>query len=65
MARRNDNSFEDTVAEGALLDDPEFLRGIVERAVQQILETQMTAHIGAERYQRGEERRGHRNGYKP
>lgn len=65
MARRNHNSFEDRVAEGVLLDDPEFLRGIVERAVQQILETEMTAHIGAERYQRGEERRGHRNGYKP
>ncbi len=25
----------------------------------------MTAHIGAERYERGEERRGHRNGHKP
>jgi transposase-like protein len=65
MARRNDNSFEDTVAEGVLLDDPEFLRGLVEKAVQQVLETEMTAHIGVERYQRGEERRGHRNGYKP
>ncbi len=64
MARRNDNRFEDTVAEGILLDDPEFLRGIVERTLQQLLETEMTAHIGVERYQRGEERRGHRNGYK-
>lgn len=65
MARRNDNSFGEAVAEGVLLDDPEFLRGMVERTLQQILETEMTAHIGVERYQRGEERRGHRNGYKP
>ncbi len=65
MARRNDNSYEDTVAEGVLLDDPEFLRGLVEKAVQHVLETEMTADIGVERYQRGEERRGHRNGYKP
>lgn len=65
MAKRNDNRFEDAVAEGVLLDDPEFLRGIVERTLQQVLETQMTEHIGVERYQRGEERRGHRNGYKP
>ncbi len=65
MARRNDNSYEDTVAEGALLDDPEFLRGIVERAVQEVLEAEMTAHVGAGRYERGEGRTGHRNGYKP
>ena len=30
-----------------LLDDPGFLREIVERAVQQILEAEMTQHLGA------------------
>jgi len=65
MARRNGSRFEDSVAGGVLLDDPEFLRGIVERTVQEVLETEMTAHVGAGRYERGEGRTGHRNGYKP
>lgn len=65
MARRNGSRFEDSVAGGVLLDDPEFLRGIVERTVQEVLEAEMTAHVGAGRYERGEGRTGHRNGYKP
>jgi transposase-like protein len=48
-----------------LLDDPGFLREIVERMVQQILEAEMTEHIGAAPYQRTEKRTGQRNGYKP
>jgi putative transposase len=52
-------------AQAALLDDPEFLRGVVQGAVQAILEAEMTAHVGAGRYERGEGRSGHRNGYKP
>lgn len=47
-----------------LLDEPGFLREIVERVVQQILETEMTEHIGAAPYQRTENRAGQRNGYK-
>jgi len=46
-------------------DDPEFVRLIVERAVQAVLETEMTAHLHAEPYERSAERRGYRNGYKP
>ena len=53
------------VAQAVLLDDPDLLRGIVERAVQAIVEEEMTAHLGAARYERGEERRGYRNGSKP
>jgi putative transposase len=49
----------------ALLDDPGFLREIVERVVQQILQAEMTEHIGAAPYQRTENRSGQRNGYKP
>lgn len=52
-------------AQGALLDDPGFLREIVERVLQEILEAQMTEHIGAAPYERTENRRGHRNGHKP
>lgn len=52
-------------AQAILLDDPDFLRGLVERAIQTILEEEMSAHLGAERYERTEGRRGYRNGYKP
>ena len=48
-----------------LLDDPEFLREIVGRVLQQFLEAQITEHIGALPYERTENRKGHRNGYKP
>jgi len=48
-----------------LTDDPDFLRVIVERVIQEILETEMTAHLNAEPYERSAEQRGYRNGYKP
>ena len=48
-----------------LLDNPGFLREIVERVVQQVLEAEMTEHIGAASYERTENRTGQRNGYKP
>jgi len=47
-----------------LLDEPGFLREIVERVVQQILEAEMTEHIGAAPYERLQGRTGHRNGHK-
>lgn len=53
------------VTQAVLLDDPTFLRELVERTVQAILEEEMTAHLGAERYERSGERRGYRNGTKP
>jgi putative transposase len=48
-----------------LLDDSGFLREICERVVQQILEAEMTEHIGAAPYERAQGRTGHRNGHKP
>ena len=53
------------LVQAVLLDDPDFLRGIVERALQAFLEEEMTAHLGAARYERGEGRTGYRNGHKP
>jgi len=47
------------------LGGEDFLRGLVERTVQQVLEAEMTSFIGAETYQRNDVRRGWRNGYKP
>jgi putative transposase len=53
------------IAQEVLLDDPSFLREILERVVQQILEAEMSEHIGAAPYERTDERTGQRNGYKP
>jgi putative transposase len=48
-----------------LLDDPDFLHRIVERVLQELLEAEMTEHIGAAPHERTDARKGHRNGYKP
>jgi transposase-like protein len=48
-----------------LLDEPTFLKEIVERVLQELLEAEMTEHIGAAPYERTEKRSGQRNGYKP
>jgi transposase-like protein len=53
------------LAQEVLLDAPGFLREIVERVLQELLETEMTEHIGAAPYERTENRNGHRNGHKP
>ena len=53
------------VVQGVLLDDPAFLHEIVERVLQELLEAEMTEHIGAAPYERSERRTGHRNGYRP
>src|SRR3954454_753110 len=44
-------------------EDP--LRQIVRWAVQELMEAEVTAQIGAERYARTEERSTQRNGYRP
>ncbi len=44
------------LVQGALLDDPAFLREIVERVLQELLEAEMTEHIGAAPYERTERR---------
>jgi putative transposase len=52
-------------AQGILLDDSGFLKEIVQRVLQELLEAEMTQHIGAAPYERAEGRKGQRNGYKP
>ena len=52
------------VAQAALLDDKAFLRGLVQEALQTILEAEMEAHLGAGRYERTAGRSGYRNGFK-
>jgi transposase-like protein len=53
------------VQEETLIDDADFLKRIVERVLQQVLEAEMSSHVGAAPYERTTSRRGHRNGYKP
>lgn len=56
---------EAATAQGVLLDDAGFLREIVERVLQEVLETEMTEHVGAAPHERTDTRKGHRNGHKP
>ncbi len=53
------------MAQGILLDEPDFLREIVERVLQELLEAEMTEHVGAAPHERTDARKGRRNGYKP
>jgi putative transposase len=54
-----------TAAQSVLTDDPDFLRFIVERVIQEILEAEMAAHLHADLYERTATRTGYRNGSKP
>jgi putative transposase len=49
----------------ALLNEPAFLRELVRTTLQTLLEEELTAHLGAARYERTAGRTGYRNGYKP
>ncbi len=49
----------------ALLNDPDFLNQVVTHYLQQFLEAEITSFLQAEPYQRTDDRRGYRNGYKP
>lgn len=44
-------------------EDPEWLRPLVQSLVQEILESEMSDHLGAEKHERTGGRRGYRSGY--
>ena len=56
---------ETATVQEVLLDDAGFLREIVERVLQEVLEAEMTEHVGAALHERTDARKGHRNGHKP
>jgi putative transposase len=68
------NRRDETVAEydvtlsEALMPDlserPNALSQLLESVIQQVLEAQLSEHLGADRYERNEERAGYRNGYR-
>ena len=64
MAHHN-RKVDEEMVQGTLLDDPGFLKEIVKRVLQKLLEAEMTEHIGAAPYERSATRTGQRNGYKP
>lgn len=49
----------------ALLNDKDFLRVMVERLSQNLMEEEIAEFLQADPYERTEERQGYRNGYKP
>lgn len=49
----------------ALLNDKDFLRTMVERLCQSLMEEEITEFLQADPYERSDERQGYRNGYKP
>ena len=53
------------MAQEVLLDDASFLAEVVQRVLQELLEAEMTEHVGAAPYERAAGRKGHRNGHKP
>lgn len=58
------NGTDPTGGTQALVDEPAFLRELVRTTLQTVLEEELTAHLGATRYERTEARTGYRNGYK-
>jgi len=49
----------------ALVNESDFLKGILQNFLQEFLETEITEFLGVAPYERSEHRKGHRNGYKP
>ena len=47
------------------LESPDFLRQLVQTYLHEYLEQEVAVHLGALPYERIDDRRGHRNGYKP
>jgi transposase-like protein len=55
----------DKQGQTALIDSSEFIKAIVQSALQEILEAEMTEHLGAQSYERTDTRCGRRNGHRP
>ena len=62
MARRQDTQEVGDTGR-FLLDDKDMLRDLVRQVLQEFLEAEMDECLGAGRYERSSERRGHRSGY--
>ncbi|MBC7333985.1 MAG: transposase [Actinobacteria bacterium] len=61
----NKSNAKDKMFQDALINEKDFLKNIIQKLFQDILEEEMETYIGAKKYERSENRSGHRNGYKP
>jgi putative transposase len=59
------NKAKEKKIQDALINEKDFLKNIIQRFCQDMLEEEMKEHLGAGKYERSENRSGHRNGYKP
>ena len=48
----------------ALFSESEAMKGLLTSVINQVLEAQMTDHLGANRYEHQDERAGYRNGFR-
>ena len=62
MAKQKD--FDGFLDEIQATADGDVLKTMLRIMVQEVMEEEMTRHLGAERHERGSARQGHRNGYK-
>ena len=65
MAKKKSMTMEEAIQAILASEGDNPLRMILEFMVQNVLEMEMTEHLGAEAYERTDERTGYRNGYKP
>jgi len=65
MAREGKHTDVFSVWQQAAQEGDDGMRRLVERVVQEVLETEISRFLQAEPYERTRERRGYRNGYKP
>jgi len=61
MTRKQDNSLVKEIQK-VLLDDKDFLKGLIAKNLQDLLDDEFDSFIGADPYERSKERRGYRNG---
>lgn len=64
MTQKQNNTFPSPVRE-ALMNQPDFLQEIVQSTLQRLLEEEIAVHLNADPFERTNERRGYRNGYRP
>lgn len=64
MTRKKDNASCPSAQE-ALINDPDFLRQIVQQVCQDLLQTELDGFLEAEPYERTPDRKGYRNGRRP
>lgn len=63
MAKVSMDGLDELVQE--VFGEKEGLKTFLEALLERVMEAEVAEHVGAGRHQRSEDRRGHRNGYKP